>query len=154
VLSKVGCNSGACHGAAAGQNGFRLSLRGFDPELDYEQIVREKGGKRIDLAKPGESLLLRKPSGGEPHGGGMGLKIGDGAYRTLLAWIRAGAPAPEEAVRVTDVVVAPGERVLARPGTGQQLLVTAKYSDGTERDVTGWARFSSSDDAVAEAAGE
>jgi hypothetical protein len=149
VLTKNGCNMGACHGAQAGQNGFRMSLRGFDPELDYEQIAKERRGSRINRVNPDASLLLKKSIGAVPHGGGQRFAKGSEEYRILARWMREGAPGIDPALVVTDVAVVPGERVVPRPGLSQQLQVTARYSDGTTRDVTRWARFSSNDDAVA-----
>ncbi len=149
VLTKNGCNQGACHGAAAGKGGFRLSLRGFDPELDYEQIVKEKGGARIRPAAPETSLLLDKALARVPHGGGPRFKQDSPEYRTLLRWLQAGTPGPDAVFGLAGVVVEPREQVLERPGATQQLRVEARYADGSAEDVTHLARFSSNDDAVA-----
>jgi hypothetical protein len=148
VLTKIGCNMGACHGAAAGQNGFKLSLRGFDPSLDFEQLVKEKGGARINLKDPEKSLFLQKPLMTVPHGGGLRLKKDSDEYRVLLRWIQEGAPGVEEKDQVADVTVSPSERVIPKAGLSQQLQVTARFADGTTRDVTRWARFSSNDESV------
>src|SRR5205823_6509338 len=96
LLTRLGCNQGACHGKGAGQNGFRLSLRGFAPEWDHEWLTREFGSRRLNRAAPEASLLLRKPSGQAPHEGGKLLIPGDRAYQVLLDWIRAGAPGPKQ----------------------------------------------------------
>jgi Protein of unknown function (DUF1549)/Protein of unknown function (DUF1553) len=148
MMTKNGCNQGACHGGASGQGGFKLSLRGFDPAADYDQIAKEKLGRRITRADPGASLLLKKATAAVPHGGGQRFRKESEEYRILARWIGQGAPAIEPKLAVTDVTVYPAERVIAKPGLPQQLQVTAHYSDGTTRDVTPWARFSSNDDAV------
>ncbi len=93
VFTRFGCNQGACHGKNAGQNGFRLTLRGYAPELDYQRLTREFSGRRICPDAPEESLLLRKPGGLAPHEGGKVFDIGSRPYRVLLDWIRAGRPA-------------------------------------------------------------
>src|SRR5438270_905286 len=94
VLTRLGCNSGSCHGKLAGQNGFKLSLRGFAPEQDHVAITRDARGRRIAKSRPRESLLLAKPLMRVPHRGGKKLEAGTPEYRTLLAWIAAGAPGP------------------------------------------------------------
>jgi hypothetical protein len=149
LLTRLGCNQGACHGKGAGQNGFRLSLRGYAPELDHLWLTRECDGRRIDPAAPEESLLLRKPLGKAPHEGGKLLREGSREHQVLLDWLRAGAPGPlkgEPEVRRLEVV--PGSRVL-RPGQELQLTVKAEYTDGRSRDVTWLARFDSNDAGVA-----
>src|SRR5260370_1261358 len=92
LLTKLGCNSGGCHGKATGQNGFKLSLLGFEPELDFEAIVQEAGGRRVFPASPPHSLLLLKATGSLAHGGGKRLEIGSDDYQVLLRWIENGAP--------------------------------------------------------------
>ncbi len=150
LFTRVGCNSGACHGKGAGQNGFRLSLRGYAPELDYGWITREYEGRRISLAAPEDSLLLRKPLGQASHGGGKLFAPGSREHRVLFDWIKAGAPGPRPTdPTVQRLEVLPGSRVLA-PGQEEQLLVRAAYSDGSSRDVTWLARFDSNDAGVAE----
>jgi hypothetical protein len=94
LFTRFGCSSGGCHGKLAGQNGFRLSLRGYAPELDYESIVLESRGRRINIAEPEFSLLVRKALGQVPHGGGQQIKPGTPAEQTMLAWIKSGAPGP------------------------------------------------------------
>src|SRR5439155_18669016 len=91
LLTKLGCNSGGCHGKATGQNGFKLSLLGYEPELDYEAIVKEARGRRLFLAAPERSLLLLKATGMVPHGGGKRIEIGSDDYRVLARWIENGA---------------------------------------------------------------
>ncbi len=148
IFTKIGCNSGACHGAAAGKNGFKLSLRGYDPALDYEQIVKAEKGKRINLKVPERSLILMKPSLQIPHGGGLRLSRGSPEYRLLLRWIREGAKPPTGEVQITGLQVYPKEHLFQRSGQTQQMVVLARYSDGSLRDVTRLARYSSSDEAV------
>lgn len=148
VFTKIGCNSGACHGAAAGKSGFRLSLRGFDPALDFEQLTKDKSGARIDTAHPEESLLLKKATGLVEHGGGPRFRAGSEPYNLVLRWLQEGAAGPDAAVQLTDIEVRPAERVIPKPGLQQQLQVTARYSDSSSRDVTRWARFASQDSAI------
>jgi hypothetical protein len=149
VLTRHGCNSGACHGAAAGKNGLRLSLRGYAPEQDCDVLTRQALGRRIVPAAPAESLLLLKPSGTVPHGGGVRFAPGSQDYRVLAEWIAAGMPPPsasDPALRSLEVY--PRGARLA-PGQIQQVLVRATYSDGQTSDVTHWARFASTDESVA-----
>jgi len=151
VLSKLGCNSGGCHGALAGKGGFRLSLFGYDPAADHGAITREALGRRIDPADPGASLLLAKPSGALPHKGGLRLDPDGPDYALLAAWIAAGCPGPDrgaERTRLVDIAVAPAVVILEK-GAGARLAVTARYSDGSTRDVTHLARFTSADETVA-----
>src|SRR5947207_3105697 len=136
VLTRQGCNSGACHGKGAGQNGFRLSLRGYAPELDHAGLTREFSSRRISFADPESSTLLRKAAGLAPHEGGKLFSRGDPAHDTLLAWIRAGAPGPrKDDAKITTLAVEPA-RIHARPGQTHRLRVTASFSDGSRRDVT------------------
>jgi hypothetical protein len=149
VLSKAGCNMGACHGAAAGKNGFRLTLRGYDPDLDYDWMLYEAGGRRIQRSEPGDSLLLKKATMAVPHAGGMRFKPGSLEYRVLAEWIASGLPGPSsEAPRMVDLQVHPAERVLT-PEATQQLRVEARFSDGRIEDVTHWARYSSNEESIA-----
>jgi hypothetical protein len=150
VFTRLGCNQGACHGKGAGQNGFRLSLRGYAPELDYQWLTREHDARRVSRANPEESLLLRKPLGLAAHEGGKLMRVGDRSYRVLLAWLRAGTPGPDRNdPEVRRLEVSPAHRTL-RPGQEQQLTVLAEYSDGSRRDVTWLTRFDSNDVGVAE----
>jgi hypothetical protein len=143
IFSKLGCNSGACHGKSTGQNGFRLSLLGFEPRIDHEALAREGRGRRVMLAAPEASLLLRKPTGDMPHGGGRRLDPAGRDYRALLRWIRAGMPFGEDTdPRVVGLVVAPAQRLVPAKSQ-QQITVTALLSDGTRRDVTADAEYSS-----------
>ncbi len=150
LLTKLGCNQGACHGKLAGQNGFRLSLRGFAPEWDHPWITREFYGRRIAGARPEESLLLSKPLGIVPHAGGRLLKADSRETRLLADWLKAGAPGPikDEAI-VTKLIVSPTNVVLSA-NQSQPLTVEAEYSDGRKRDVTWLTKFAANDTAVAD----
>jgi hypothetical protein len=150
LFARLGCNRGACHGKGSGQNGFRLSLRGYAPERDYEWLTREYTGRRVSATKPEESLLLRKPLGLAPHEGGTLFSVGSRPYQVLLAWLRAGMPGPKKNdPQVRKLVLLPGNRSL-RPGQQLQLLVRAGYSDGQSRDVTWLSKFDSNDAGTAE----
>lgn len=148
LLSKAGCNMGACHASQYGKGGFKLSVFGFEPAADHAAIVRDRHQRRISPLNPAESLLLKKPTMQVPHGGSRRLEKGSLGYRILAEWIRSGAPGPQrEAVTVERIEVFPANRIAA-PDDIQQLRVDAYYSDGTCRDVTAWARFDSMDEAV------
>jgi hypothetical protein len=137
-LTRLGCNAGACHGSATGQKGFKLSLLGTDARWDHGAITRELRGRRVDLAEPEKSLLLRKPTRQLPHAGGKIMTDDSEAFRTIVEWLRQGAPfrsaRPVELARIT-----------AEPGK-----VTAHYTDGATRDVTRLALMTSNDDAIAD----
>lgn len=149
LLTKLGCNGGGCHGKATGQNGFRLSLLGFEPELDFDSIVREGRGRRLTLAAPDSSLLLQKATARTPHGGGRRLDDASDDYRLLRDWIAQGAPGPRaDDPRVERIELAPTERALSRDAT-QQLRVVAHFSDGSQRDVTRQAVYQANDEEVA-----
>ena len=149
IFTKLGCNAGGCHGKASGQNGFRLSLLGFEPALDYETLVKEGRGRRLFPAAPDASLLLAKATGKVPHGGGKRLDPESHEYRLIRRWIAVGMPFGKPAdPKVERIAVYPGERVLKR-GSGQQVVVTATYTDGTTEDVTRWAQYQSNETEVA-----
>ncbi len=148
ILSRAGCNAGACHGKARGQNGFALSIFGFDPNFDHEAITREARGRRVFPAAPERSLVLLKASAAIPHGGGPRLKPEGDAFEVLRLWIAQGMPRdPADAPALENILVEPTERIL-KPGEPQQMVVTARYADGTTRDVTHLAAFQSSEDVV------
>jgi len=148
ILSKAGCNSGACHGKARGQNGFALSLLGFDADSDYDAIVKNARGRRVFPAAPTNSLLLRKASGAEPHGGGLRLERGGAEYETIRAWIATGLQrAQDRDPKLVKIALAPPEHVLPA-GAREQLVVTAYYSDGSTRDVTRLTNFASNEAAI------
>ncbi|HLU48997.1 MAG TPA: hypothetical protein VK116_12970, partial [Planctomycetota bacterium] len=149
ILSRAGCNGGGCHGALAGKGGFRLSLFGYDPEADYRAITRDALGRRIELGEPGRSLLLAKPTTALPHKGGLRLEPGSKDYDIIARWIAAGAPPPrEDDPELVALEVEPSETTLAI-GESFDLAVRARYSDGVVRDVTRWARFTSTNGTVA-----
>jgi hypothetical protein len=152
VLTKQGCNSGACHGSPSGKGGFRLSLRGFDPQLDEWTLIREEGGRRTNPLEPEASLLLEKPMMRLPHGGGLKLTRKEPGYAVLRQWIAEGCrPDPSDAPRCVGIEVYPaGGQVLKWPAWQRQLAVLAHLADGSVRDVTELACFSSSDSQIAE----
>ena len=150
ILSRYGCNSGGCHGKANGQNGFQLSLFGFDTAYDHEAIAKSARGRRIFPAAPDESILLKKATGNTPHGGGARFDTDSHAYRILRRWIELGAPpSSPDAPHVVKLHVTPAERILGKDGR-QQLAVTAEYNNGSRRDVTREADFSSNLSPVAD----
>ncbi len=145
LLTRYGCNQGTCHGKGAGQNGFRLSLRGYAPEQDHAWLTREYFGRRLSLVDSESSELLRKPAGLAPHEGGKLFSKGDRAYNTLLAWIRAGVPGPHKDDAILRSLTVSPARLNLRPGQTAQLRVEAAYSDGSRRDVTWLSKFDSND---------
>ena len=149
IFSKANCNGGGCHGALAGKGGFRLSLFGYDPEADHLSVTREARGRRVELADPGRSLLLMKPTSTVAHKGGKRLDVGSDDYQTLARWIAAGAPGPQEDDPQLEALAITPKASSAQPGDTQHLKVEATYSDGTKRDVTAWSKFTSTDEAVA-----
>ncbi len=157
VLTKLGCNSGGCHGKATGQNGFKLSLLGFEPEFDHQAIVKSGRGRRLFPGAPERSLLLRKATSETPHGGGRRLSASSEDYAILLNWISQGARAPDaddpRLDRITIATSTPATGVLAAESS-VQLQVTAFFSDGTTRDVTRQAVYESNQPDVAEVAAD
>ena len=148
ILTKAACNSGPCHGKARGQNGFQLSLLGFDPEFDYASLVKDARGRRLFPAAPDNSLLLRKGAARLPHGGGERLKFDGPEYQTIRRWIEQGMPrAAEDDPQLVRISLSPAEHVMDA-GAQEQLAVTAHYSDGSTRDVTALADFQSSESAI------
>jgi hypothetical protein len=149
ILTRFGCNAGACHGKARGQNGFALSLLGFDPDFDYAAISAEARGRRIFPANPEYSLLLQKAAGEVPHGGGKKLPKGSPGYELIKNWIAAGMPrTPPDAAKLVEIMVSPAERIVTF-GEEVQLTVTARHSDGTIEDVTHLAQFQSNESVFA-----
>lgn len=150
LLTKHGCNSGTCHGRGSGQNGFKLSLFGFDPAADYAALVDEGLGRRISWTAPDESLMLVKASGQVPHGGGSRFGLDATAYRQLRQWIEQGTPwGDEHTPSLVGIDVQPPECLLAA-GESRQLQVMAKFSDGGARDVTATAEYFSQQPALFE----
>ncbi len=150
MLSKLGCNSGGCHGKQGGQNGFKLSVFGFDPPADYNALVKEARGRRVSLAAPGGSLLVGKSSNTIAHGGGARTGTGSADHQLLANWVAQGAPwGDDDAAQVVSIRVSPEQRML-RTGDDQQLLVTAVFTDGSTRDVTTAAEYTSNATLVAD----
>jgi hypothetical protein len=150
IFTRYGCNQGNCHGKGTGQNGFRLSLRGYAPEMDHEWLTREYGGRRISPTDPESSTLIRKAGGLAPHEGGKLLEKGDRAYTTLVNWIRAGAPGPKKNDPTVRSLTATPASLTLRPGESRRLAIQATFSDGQRRDVTWLSRFESNDPGMAE----
>jgi len=150
VLAKNGCSSGACHGAAAGQNGFKLSLRGYDDQGDFLTLTRGSRGRRVTPSDPGRSLMLLKPTSAVPHKGGKRFETNSMDYRILSEWIASGAPGPQtNDARIERIEILPPHTVLD-PGVTQQLLVQARFSDGHVEDVTRWVKYTSANETVAQ----
>ena len=148
-LTRLGCNAGACHGKSRGQNGFALSLLGFDSDFDYDAVAHEGRGRRVFPSSAEESLLLRKATGQLPHGGGKRIDVGSQTYEEIHSWIRNGMPrTPAEAPKIVCVVTEPASRSLA-PLEKFPLRVIAEYSDGRRRDVTEATAFQSNDRTIA-----
>ncbi len=148
ILTTKGCNSSACHGSPAGQNGFKLSLYGSEPRLDREAIVNGHGGRRVALDDPERSLLLAKPTFRVAHGGGQLMTADSDEYRTILEWLRQGAPYGSGGTRLDRLEIYPAESVLVGAGTRQPVAVLARLSDGTTRDMTEEVRYTVDDEAV------
>lgn len=150
ALNVGGCNSGACHGTPSGKNGFKLSLRGYDPDADYVQLTRDVLGRRTDRLDPMSSLILNKGLGRIAHEGGARFPADSVASRTIETWLAEGLQDdPAGLPKLKKVEVLPGARVLNQPSRWQQLAVLGHFEDGSVRDVTRLTVFTSSDDAVA-----
>ena len=151
VFMRAGCNTGSCHGAARGKDGFRISLFGFDPEGDHFRLTREMVGRRVNLAVPSDSTMLAKATGAVNHTGGKRFESNSELYQTLHGWIEAGAPNDDAAKlpKVVGVDLYPQRAVLDGKGAIQQLTARARYSDGTDRDVTSLAVFLTNNDVSA-----
>jgi len=151
IFTAKGCNVGGCHGASRGQDGFRLSLFGYDPAGDYQRLTREIPGRRVDLAFPATSLLLEKSTAAVPHTGGRLFEVDSDAYSAIRSWLDEGAADdPADVARVTGIELSPPELTLVGPGVDIPLLVRATYSDGTDRDVTDLAVFRTSNEVTGE----
>ena len=152
ILTKASCNMGSCHAKAiTGQRGFRLSVLGFEPEEDYESIVKQGRGRRVFPSAPEESLLLTKAANIVPHGGGKKLSPDSEAYKTLVAWISQGMPYSQKGEPTLSSITVEPARMTMPVNSTQMLKVTARYSDGSERDVTKLALFEANDRSMAEA---
>jgi len=150
ILNKVGCTSGTCHGAAKGKNGFKLSLRGYDPQFDYEALLYDLSGRRFNRADPGRSLMLAKPTQEVAHGGGQRFEKNSDYYKIIYNWIAQGVPFGDpEKDSVTDLQIEPKEILMPRPGEAVTAKVIAKFKDGQTRDVTREANIESNTPDVA-----
>src|SRR5258708_2748043 len=145
VLSRTGCNAGTCHGSAKGKNGFKLSLRGYDPDYDYHALVDDIAGRRFNRAQPSESLMLQKPVQEVAHQGGMVFEQNSPFYALIYKWISERVKSDAAKIkRANSLELLPKNSTMGLPGEKQQIIVLAHYPDGTTRDVTGDAVFSSS----------
>ena len=150
IFTKHGCNTGGCHGSPAGRGGFHLSLFGYEPDYDYDQIVKDEDGKRVNLKQVDKSLILLKPSMQVPHGGGPRFKKGDSDYNLIRKWLLAGAPQkPDFDRRVKNIKVYPENWMFQKEGDEQPLMVIAHFDDDVTRDVTEFSRYYTYDDQVA-----
>jgi hypothetical protein len=150
ILSRTGCNAGPCHGAAKGKNGFKLALRGYDPEYDYQALINDLSGRRFNRVNVDESLMLQKPLGDVPHEGRQAIKPGSRYHQTLKQWIAEGAKFEDVAQnRPAKITILPEKVEIDLPGRLQQFLVLATYADGSTRDVTREAVLSSNNEEVA-----
>jgi hypothetical protein len=137
ILNKTGCTAGACHGAAKGKNGFKLSLRGYDPQFDYESLLYDLSGRRFNRADPGKSLMLAKPSQEVAHGGGQRFAKNSDYYKAIFNWISQGVPYGDPAKdTVVELRAEPAEILMAKPGETTSLKVIVRYQDDQVRDVT------------------
>ncbi len=151
ILTKSGCANSNCHGSIRGQAGFKLSLFGYEPELDYEAIVKDAEGRRIDRSQPRLSLILRKPTFGLPHGGGERFKAGSLEYNAILEWIGSGAPFDTPgAPRLDQLQVTPVELLLTGTGARAEIKVTGIQSDGSKADLTRKVQYTPNDESVLE----
>ncbi len=151
ILNRTGCTSGPCHGGAKGKNGFKLSLRGYDPEFDYRAIVQDMSGRRFNRTDPPNSLILLKPAQQIAHGGGQRFDTESPYYKTIVRWISEGSSFGDAAAaQVVKLDVTPPEMFVKKPGPTQQLNVVAHYADGSTRDVTHEAVYSSIQPTIAE----
>lgn len=149
AMSRLGCNAGTCHGSLEGKNGFKLSLRGYDPMFDHRALTDDLEGRRFNRAAPERSLMLMKPAGAVPHVGGVVWQPGDLSYEMVKTWIADGVKLDLNAPRVASLEVLPKERILPALARKQQMVVMATYTDGSVRDVTAEAFLESSNTEVA-----
>lgn len=142
AISRAGCSQGACHGSPQGKDGFRFSLRGFDPEIDMQTLTREAGGRRVNVYDPKSSLILLKGTATVPHVGGVRFKEGDWSYETIRSWIAEGCQVPKQSRELVSLETIPSRRELQSGFPKQQIIAIAKFSDGTIEDVSRLAVFS------------
>jgi hypothetical protein len=154
ILNKVGCTSGTCHGAAKGKNGFKLSLRGYDPQYDYEALLYDLSGRRFNRAEPGKSLMLAKPVQEIAHGGGQRFEKNSDYYKIIYSWIAQGVPFGDpNKDTVEGLQVEPKEILMPKPGETVTAKVTARFKDGETRDVTRESTIESNTPDVAKVGG-
>ena len=149
VLSRVGCNQGTCHGSAKGKNGFKLSLRGYDPIFDVRAFTDDLAARRTNVASPSDSLMLLKATGAVPHVGGQVVRDDSNYYAIIRNWVASGAKLKLDAPRVTGIQISPQNPVIQRIDSRQQIRITATYADGTVKDVTREAFITSGNTEVA-----
>ncbi len=150
MLVKSGCFSGACHGAGSGQKGFKLSLLGYDPAADYEAFVYQYRGRRVNLVKPEDSLVAKKATNTLAHGGGERFPVPSESYRTLLAWLRGGAPYESQSKRrIVALEFTPAQATVEKPGARIALRLAARFSDGSLDDATAYALYQTNDESIA-----
>lgn len=148
LLTEKGCTGSNCHGSVRGKAGFKLSLFGGRPDLDYEAVVKGADGRRINLNQPEKSMIVRKPAFLEPHGGGVRFQPGSLEYRTFIDWIASGCVYDSGGPELKAIDVYPAERILVGVGAKQRLIVTGRYSDGTEVDLTRHVRYTSNNETL------
>ncbi len=150
IFMKSGCNAGDCHGSSRGQDGFTLSLFGYNPEGDYFRLMEEYPGRRVNLAEPEKSLLLAKATGKVAHTGGELFKPETESYRIILDWLEQGARRdPDDTAMATGIRFEQDSHKFAKPGGSLQAKIIATYDDGSERDITRWCLFMTSNESVA-----
>jgi hypothetical protein len=151
IFTKSGCANSNCHGSIRGQAGFKLSLFGYEPQLDYQAIVKDQDGRRIDRKNPQQSLILRKPTFAIPHGGGERFKVGSLEYNGIVEWIQQGAEYDiPGAPRLQNLRVSPEELLLSGLDSRGQITVTGEYTDGAKADLTHKVQYTPNDESVAE----
>jgi WD40 repeat protein len=151
VLSKLGCNAGTCHGSAQGKNGFKLSLRGYDPLFDVRALTDDHASRRVNLASPDDSLMLLKTTFAVPHVGGVLMQPGEPYYKIIRNWIADGAKLDRTSAKVVKIALSPTNPIVQRVGSKQQLRVLATHAGGEVRDVTREAFVESGNSEVATA---
>src|SRR4051812_48011154 len=141
LVSKAGCNAGSCHGSFQGKNGFRLSLFGYEPSMDFANLTRDNLGRRVNTLKPDESLLLLKSTGQTTHDGGMRFGKDGWVYNVFREWIRTGAKWTPGSGAIEKLEVSPADFALLADAKPRQLTVTATFTDGTSEDITPFCDF-------------
>jgi hypothetical protein len=149
LFGKTGCNNGSCHGSFQGKNGFRLSLFGYDPSRDFAALTREIQGRRVNPVDPDSSLLLQKAIGAVRHDGGARFSRGSWQYNVMREWIAQGARWTKDSGKVVSLSMSPKEYIFCEVGQTAQVRVTAKFSDGSEEDITSFCDYRVQDDAIA-----